>query len=86
MLHYREPAQRRSGGAIERLGVKGDWSHITTQIGMFSFTGLTVKQSETMVKKHSIYMTKNGRISVCGITTKNVDYIANCIKDVVENY
>ena len=58
--------------ALERSGVKGDWSHITTQIGMFSFTGLTVKQSETMVKKHSIYMTKNGRISVCGVTTKNV--------------
>ena len=66
--------------AIEKIGVPGDWSHITTQIGMFSFTGLTVKQSEAMVKKHSIYMTKNGRISVCGITTKNVDYIAQCIK------
>ena len=71
--------------AIERIGVPGDWSHITTQIGMFSFTGLSMKQSEAMVKKHSIYMTKNGRISVCGITTKNVDYIAQCIKDVVEN-
>ncbi len=71
--------------AIEKKGVKGDWSHITTQIGMFSFTGLTVKQSEAMVKKHSIYMTKNGRISVCGITTKNVDHIAESIKDVVQN-
>ena len=47
---------------------------------MFSFTGLTPKQSNAMVKKHSIYMTGNGRISVCGITTKNVDYIAQCIK------
>ena len=55
--------------AIERRGVPGDWSHITTQIGMFSFTGLTQSQSEAMVKKHSIYMLKNGRISVCGITT-----------------
>ena len=73
-------------GAIEKKGVKGDWSHITTQIGMFSFTGLTVKQSEAMVKQHSIYMTKNGRISVCGITTKNVDYIAESIKDVVNNH
>lgn len=73
-------------GAIEAKGVKGDWSHITTQIGMFSFTGLTVKQSEAMVNKHSIYMTKNGRISVCGVTTKNVDYIAESIKDVVNNF
>lgn len=72
--------------AIEKKGVKGDWSHITTQIGMFSFTGLTVKQSEAMVKKHSVYMTKNGRISVCGITTKNVDHVAESIKDVVNNF
>jgi aspartate aminotransferase len=71
--------------SLEKIATKGDWSHITTQIGMFSFTGLTLKQSEAMVKKHHIYMTKNGRISICGITTKNVDYIAQCIKDVVDN-
>ena len=71
--------------SLEKNGAQGDWSHITTQIGMFSFTGLTVKQSEAMVKKHHIYMTKNGRISICGITTKNVDYDADCIKNVVAN-
>ena len=72
--------------ALEKSGVKGDWSHITKQIGMFSFTGLTEKQVEQMIKKHAIYMTKDGRISVCGINTKNVEYIASAIKDVVENF
>lgn len=72
--------------ALEKKQVKGDWSHITKQIGMFSFTGLTPKQVDQMVDKHHIYMTRNGRISICGITTKNVDYIADCIKDVVDNY
>lgn len=71
---------------IENAGVKGDWSHITTQIGMFSFTGLTGPQVAQMVKKHSIYMTADGRISVCGVNSKNVKYIANAIKDVVANY
>ena len=72
--------------ALEKSGVKGDWSHITKQIGMFSFTGLTEKQVEQMIKKHAIYMTKDGRISICGINTKNVEYIAAAIKDVVENF
>lgn len=72
--------------AIEASGVKGDWSHITTQIGMFSFTGLTPAQVTQMVKKHSIYMTQDGRISVCGVNSKNVKYIAASIKDVVENH
>jgi aspartate/tyrosine/aromatic aminotransferase len=70
---------------LKRIAVPGDWSHITKQIGMFSFTGLNGKQVESMIKKHSIYMTADGRISVCGITTKNVNYIASAIKDVVEN-
>jgi aspartate aminotransferase, cytoplasmic len=66
--------------------VPGNWDHVTTQIGMFSFTGLSVKQSEAMVKKHHIYMTKNGRISVCGLTKANCEYVAHAFKDVVENF
>lgn len=72
--------------ALEESGAKGTWSHITTQIGMFSFTGLSPAQVTQMVKKHSIYMTQDGRISVCGVNTKNVKYIAASIKDVVENH
>jgi aspartate/tyrosine/aromatic aminotransferase len=72
--------------AVEKIQTPGDWSHITTQIGMFSFTGLTLKQSVAMVEKHHVYMTKNGRISICGLTTANVDYVAECMKDVVMNH
>jgi aspartate aminotransferase len=73
-------------GHLERNGARGTWDHVTTQIGMFSFTGLSVKQSEAMVKKHHIYMTKNGRISIAGLTQHNCEYVANAIKDVLENY
>ena len=71
---------------LEKIGAKGSWEHVTKQIGMFSFTGLSVTQSDTMVKKHHIYMTKNGRISVAGLTKGNVEYVAKCIKDVTDNY
>lgn len=53
---------------------------------MFSFTGLTPAQSTAMIDKHHIYMTKNGRISVAGLTSKNVKYVADAIKDVKENF
>lgn len=69
-----------------KCGAKGNWDHVTNQIGMFSFTGLSVKQSEAMVSKHHIYMTKNGRISICGLTRANCEYVAKCMKDVLENY
>jgi len=70
-------------GQLEKIGTPGDWSHITSQIGMFSYTGLTPEQSTTMLEKHHIYMLKNGRISMAGINGKNVEYIAECIKAVL---
>ena len=69
---------------LERLKTPGNWENITNQIGMFSYTGLSVKQSERMINDHHIYMLKNGRISMSGITTKNVKYLAECIKKSVE--
>ena len=74
---------------LTEIGAKsttGNWEHITTQIGMFSFTGLTVPQSEAMVEKYSVYMTANGRISIAGITEKNADYVAQSIKECIEKY
>ncbi|VEN57843.1 unnamed protein product [Callosobruchus maculatus] len=70
---------------LERLGTPGDWRHITQQIGMFSYTGLNVLQSENMVKKHHVYMLKSGRISMCGITPSNVEYVAKSIHETVNS-
>lgn len=68
---------------LTKIGTPGDWSHITSQIGMFSFTGLTPEQSTAMLEQHHIYMLKNGRISMAGINTGNVKYVASCIKAVL---
>lgn len=69
---------------LTKLGAPGDWSHIVSQIGMFSFTGLTPPQCENMINKWHCYMVKNGRISMSGINTSNVAYVAQAIKDSVE--
>merc|ERR1712045_444416 len=68
-----------------RLETPGSWTHVTSQIGMFSFTGLSPAQSKAMVEKHHIYMLSNGRISMAGVTTGNVKYIAQAMDDVVRN-
>jgi aspartate/tyrosine/aromatic aminotransferase len=70
---------------LKRLNTPGNWTHITSQIGMFSYTGLTPKQCESMINKHHIYLLKNGRISMAGVTSKNAPYIAAAIDDVVRN-
>ena len=71
--------------SLEDIQTPGDWSHIVNQVGMFSFTGLTKEQSDRMVQKHHVYMTDDGRISVAGLTEKNVRYVAQAIKESVTN-
>jgi aspartate aminotransferase len=38
---------------LEDLGSKHDWSHITNQIGMFAYTGLTAEQMDKLAKEAS---------------------------------
>lgn len=73
--------------AIERQNnvAKSDWRHITDQIGMFCYTGLTEAQVARMIDQHHIYLTKDGRVSMAGVTSKNVDYLAECMAEVVQH-
>ena len=65
------------------LGTPGNWDHITSQIGMFSFTGLNPSQVDRMVNEFHVYLTKNGRISMAGLNESNVAYVAKAIDAVV---
>ena len=61
---------------LKALGNEHDWSHVTSQIGMFAFTGLNKDQVNELREKHAIYMTMDGRISIAGLNTGNIDYCA----------
>nr|AIT70251.1 aspartate aminotransferase [Ahnfeltiopsis flabelliformis] len=69
--------------ALEKIGTPGTWDHITGQIGMFSYTGLTSQQVAFMREKYHVYMTSNGRISMAGLTDDTVQYVADAMKDAV---
>lgn len=75
--------RKRLRAKLEELKTPGQWNHITDQIGMFSFTGLTEPQVLKLRSDYHIYMTKNGRISMAGLNSKNVDYVATAIDKVV---
>lgn len=71
--------------ALKTCNAPGSWDHILSQNGMFSYTGLTKGQCELLIEKHHVYLLKSGRISMCGITQENAKYVANAIKDAIEN-
>jgi len=69
---------------LKKIGSKRNWDHITSQIGMFCYTGLNQDQVSKLIKEYHIYLTEDGRISMAGVNSKNVGYIAECIKKVSE--
>jgi aspartate aminotransferase len=69
---------------LKEAGSTRDWTHITDQIGMFCFSGLSPEQVDRLANEFHIYMTKNGRISMAGVTSHNVDYLAKAIHEVTK--
>eukprot|EP00316_Scyphosphaera_apsteinii_P011606 CAMPEP_0119302312 /NCGR_PEP_ID=MMETSP1333-20130426/3927_1 /TAXON_ID=418940 /ORGANISM="Scyphosphaera apsteinii, Strain RCC1455" /LENGTH=422 /DNA_ID=CAMNT_0007304625 /DNA_START=32 /DNA_END=1300 /DNA_ORIENTATION=- len=67
---------------IEAAGSTHGWSHVTDQIGMFAFTGMNAQMCDELMSKHSIFLTRDGRISLAGINNNNVEYVARAIHDV----
>ncbi|XP_057972319.1 aspartate aminotransferase, mitochondrial-like isoform X3 [Malania oleifera] len=70
---------------LERLGSPLNWEHITDQVGMFCFSGLSQEHVDRLSKEFHIYMTHDGRISMAGVTTSNVKYLANAIHEVTRS-
>ncbi|KAK6026957.1 aminotransferase, class I/II [Ostertagia ostertagi] len=69
---------------LAKEGSSRNWQHITDQIGMFCFTGINPQQVEKLIKEHSVYLTKDGRISVAGISSNNVGYFARALHAVTK--
>ncbi|KAF2230130.1 aspartate aminotransferase [Viridothelium virens] len=68
---------------LDQLQTPGQWGHITSQIGMFSFTGLSKSQVLSLREKWHVYMVETGRISMAGLNSGNVRYFAEAVDDVV---
>lgn len=71
--------------ALEKLETPGSWEHITSQIGMYSYTGMTEQQCLHMIYNFHVYMLRSGRINVCGLNPSNVEYVAKAIHDTIKH-
>ena len=115
---------------LKEVGSTHDWSHVTSQIGMFAFTGMcnyfffsfamlldkayltfslslfiyyycasincyyleTIKNHlgmssemcDELTSKYSIFLTRDGRISLAGLNEGNIEYVAKAIHDVTD--
>ena len=68
---------------LKAAGVKQDMSFITTQIGMFSYSGLTKDQMVRLRNEFGVYGTDTGRMCVAALNSKNIDYVCASIAKVL---
>jgi aromatic-amino-acid transaminase len=68
---------------LKAAGVKADMSFITTQIGMFSYSGLNKDQMVRLRNEFGVYGTDSGRMCVAALNSKNIDYVCASIAKVM---
>jgi aromatic-amino-acid transaminase len=52
---------------------------LTEQHGMFSYTGLTAAEVDTLRDKHGIYLVRSGRMCVAGLNEGNVQAVSDAL-------
>ena len=68
---------------LTQIGIQTDFSFITRQFGMFSFSGLSKAQVDRLKDEYAVYVVGNGRINVAGMTPTNMPVLADAIKAVM---
>lgn len=71
--------------ALVEAEAPGSWEHVKQQRGMFSYTGIPSDCVARLKSEFHIYMLANGRISLAGLNTKNIDRFAQCVAQVLKD-
>ncbi len=71
--------------ALADAGSTADWRHVTDQNGMFCYSGMGADAVARLAAEWSVYLTANGRISMAGVTSKNVGYLAEAMHAVTKD-
>jgi len=61
-----------------------DFGYFLTQRGMFSYTGLSPEQVDRLLKERAVYLVRSGRMCIAGLSTKNVEYVAEAMAAVLD--
>jgi aromatic-amino-acid transaminase len=68
---------------LKAAGVQQDMSFITSQIGMFSYSGLSKAQMVRLRDEFGVYGTDTGRMCVAALNSQNIDYVCASIAKVM---
>ena len=75
--------RQRLVDGLKAAGVKQDMSFITSQVGMFSYSGLSKDQMVRLRNEFGVYGTDTGRMCVAALNSRNIDYVCASIAKVI---
>jgi len=81
-VRIKEMRQKLVDG-LKAAGVKQDMGFITTQIGMFSYSGLSKDQMVRLRSEFGVYGTDTGRMCVAALNSKNIEHVCASIAKVI---
>ena len=84
--HMRERIRKVRQQLVEQLRAKApkhDFTFVSRQRGMFSYSGLSKQAVTRLREEFSIYAIDTGRICVAAINSKNIDYVSDAIAKVI---
>jgi aromatic-amino-acid transaminase len=70
---------------LRERGVTRDFSFVTRQRGMFSYSGLTSAQVDRLRNEFGIYAVSTGRICLAALNSRNIDAVADAIATVLKD-
>ena len=82
----RERIRANRHALVERLAAASaecEFDFVLRQRGMFSYSGLTAAQVARLRSEFSIYAIDTGRICVAALNSRNIDYVADAIAEVL---
>ena len=68
---------------LATYGAKRDFSFVGRQVGMFSYSGLTVEQVARLKNEFGIYALDTGRIAVAALNQSNIHVVTKAIVEVL---
>jgi aromatic-amino-acid transaminase len=86
LAQMRERIKQMRTALVERLKQRvpgSDFNFVLRQRGMFSYSGLTRDQVIRLREEFGVYAIESGRICVAAINSRNVDYVAESIAQVI---
>lgn len=68
---------------LQSAGAGSRFDYIQHEKGMFSFLGISPEQVQQLKQQYSVYMVNSSRISVAGLSDKNMPYVVDSLLSVL---